>query len=440
MERFVAERFSARALEERSASERIAAMWKLRLDSGGIDLVEVIPASGEHPMSMLVRSRRGDRYARVTLAESEGRLLGLGVSPADAPASVRRRRWPSGALSERERIDAIRRELDRRAGEGSFSGVLLVARGDEILLHEARGLADRERGVENETATAFHLASVGKLFTAAAIAQLVEEGRLSFDTTIAEVLPDYPDPDVADKVTVHHLLTHTSGLGTFFGSPGYVPGRVYENGRDQLAVFAGEPLRFEPGSRWRYSNAGFAVLEAMVEGVTGEPFGRYLERRIFAPLGMRNTNREVALQSAPAVSSFYTPADDDPFGVGPPVASPGWKERRPAGFGEGYSTAEDLYRFVRGLRGGRIVSDETLAAMFDAKVEVGRGEELNLRGMRERKVNGETVRGHTGGGRADVQMLWESDYTIIVLTNLSPPAASAFGEDIVEFLTGPSGD
>lgn len=434
LERFVNSRFSEQALSEQSAEDRVRFMRTLQLQSGGLDAVEVSAPVGELPLSMLVKTRRGDRYARVMMGLRDGQLMGLGVGPSDAPAPVRRHRWPASPRSDQERIEAIRQELDRRTAEGSFSGVLLIARGDEILLHEARGFADRDQGIQNRTTTRFHLASVGKLFTAAAIGQLIDEGKFSWATTVGEILPDYPDRTAAERITIDHLLTHTSGLGTFFNSPGYEPGRVYATATEQLEVFRDEPLLFEPGSRWRYSNAGFAVLEAIIEQSSGVRFGDYLERRIFEPHRMTRTNDDVSTMQAPDVSRFYTPAPDDPLALESPIESHGWRERRPTGFGEGYSTAEDLFRFSRALVAGSIVSPATLQSMFDRNVDIGRGE-VNLRGLRERTVNGKTVRGHTGGGRADVVMIPDGDYTVIVLTNLSPPSASTFGADITEFLT-----
>jgi CubicO group peptidase (beta-lactamase class C family) len=121
------------------------------------------------------------------------------------------------SMTDAEIVAAVKKEVERRAAAGDFSGVVLVAKDDRILLETAHGFADVENKIRNTMQTKFHLASVGKMFTAVAVAQLVKAGKLSYEDTVAKLLPDFPNQEMARKITIHHLLTHTAGMGTFSG-------------------------------------------------------------------------------------------------------------------------------------------------------------------------------------------------------------------------------
>src|SRR5262249_32005960 len=134
------------------------------------------------------------------------------------------------------------------------------------------------------------LGSMNKMFTSVAIAQLVQQGKMSYTDTVAKVLPDYPNQETASKITVHQLLTHTSGLGDFFG-PEYAQkkGNLHEL-KDYLAFFANKPLKFEPGKDWAYSNAGMLVAGLIVERVSGQNYFAYIREHIYQPSGMKNSD------------------------------------------------------------------------------------------------------------------------------------------------------
>ena len=220
--RFVAKHFSANAFRfQRSAAEYSAFFRKLHEQSGGLEIVQVRPDVAGRPFSLLARSKRGDHYAHIQAgldhAEKE-KLFGLGINKAESPGAPKLSDI-SEKLSESEMIAAIKKDLERRVAAGDFSGVVLIAKDDRVLFHKAYGFADRERKIPNTIDTRFHLASVGKMFTALAIARLVKDGKLSYTDTVAKVFPDYPNKAVAEKVTIHQLLTHTAGFGTFFESP-----------------------------------------------------------------------------------------------------------------------------------------------------------------------------------------------------------------------------
>ena len=162
------------------------------------------------------------------------------------------------------------------------------AKDGKVIFKKAWGKADHVSGALNRIDTKFNLASAGKMFTGVAVLQLVEAKKLALDDTVGQHLPDYANKDVREQVTIRHLLTHTSGLGEMFNA--------LKNERERLRsvkafvrLFENDSLRFKPGSRWSYSNAGYCLLGAIVEKVSGENYYDYLDKHVFGPAGMRNT-------------------------------------------------------------------------------------------------------------------------------------------------------
>jgi CubicO group peptidase (beta-lactamase class C family) len=327
-------------------------------------------------------------------------------------------------------IAEIKRAIEIRAQNGDFSGAILIAKDDRILLNVAYGYADREAKILNTTKTQFHLASVGKMFTAAAIATLVKKGKISFTDTVGKLLPDFPNREIAEKVRVHHLLTHSAGLGTFFESSGFNPRKQYRTATEEVEVYKNEPLFFEPGAKMRYSNAGYSLLGAIIERVSGKTYLEYVRENVFKPLGMIDTGTNSVEVPATGGAVLYQPTDVDPFGLEPYNANRGILRSQPTGFGGGFSTSADLFKFARAYNTGKFLGQELTETMIAAKDGRNWGY-----GIVESKVNGETVRGHSGGGRADVAILWNSGYTVIVQTNATPPPAAALSSQIVRFIT-----
>jgi len=185
--------------------------------------------------------------------------------------------------------DSVQRYLVEATAQDRFSGVVLPARGSDVLLSSPHNQACRRFGVPNQPDTRFDIASVGKMFTAVAVGQLVDAGLLSFDQPLASYLPDYP-PAVAERVTIHHLLTHTSGLGSIFAGGWEIASQARFRTIDHLLPhFQGRPLPFEPGTRWEYSNAGYVLLGAVIESVTSRQYFDYIQEHVFSPARMHDT-------------------------------------------------------------------------------------------------------------------------------------------------------
>jgi D-alanyl-D-alanine carboxypeptidase len=226
-----------------------------------------------------------------------------------------------------------------------ISGVALVARQGGPIYAHAYGLADRAAHTKNRLDTQFNLASVGKMFTGVAVAQLVERGRVRFSDPVGRYVPGLPRR-IGARVTVGELLDHTSGLGDYFADPGYDALRPrLRTLADYLPLIAHERLAFKPGTRFSYSNSGFILAGLVVEHVTGEPFAVYLRRHVWSPAGMLHTTCTGGAGPGRAVG--YTDSGTTNTGTLPPNGTSA---------GGCYSTADDLLRFADALLRHRLLA------------------------------------------------------------------------------------
>jgi len=336
-------------------------------------------------------------------------------------------RAPDLALHRMTQADAVKALADHaqeRARADEFAGAVLVARDGKVLLQGAWGRADRTAGTANTPATRFRIGSMNKMFTAVATLQLVEAHKLALDDPIGKHLPGYPNKQVAAKVTVRHLLTHTGGTGDIFG-PEFDQHRLQlREHRDYLKLYGSRGLSFEPGSRFEYSNYGFVLLGALIEHVTGGSYDDYVRDHIFHPAGMRSTG---ALPESVVVSDRA---------VGYMRASPGseWVPNtdtlpwRGTSAGGGYSTVGDLLRFAQALESGTLLSEATLAeATRPHQQQYGYGFDVQGQGSLGSYGHG----GGAPGMNGDLRIFPQLGYVVVSLSNLDPPAAS----ELVEFFT-----
>lgn len=221
-------------------------------------------------------------------------LWGLAAAAFASPAAAQSSPPHPGLI---QRFDAALASL---AKDGLFSGTVVIARDGVPVLERAHGLADRASARAVELATRFNVGSMNKMFTAVAILQLARSGALSLDARLIDVLPAYPNPDVARRVTIHQLLTHTAGLGDFVMKMISAPPREYRRLEDYLGYFVDDALAFEPGARWAYSNGGYLVLGMVIEALTGRPYAEAIRDSVLAPAGMRHTGFVRSSQDTPA--------------------------------------------------------------------------------------------------------------------------------------------
>lgn len=358
-------------------------------------------------------------------------LLGSPVLPAA----------PAHAQTTPERIDAL---VAKYADFGMFNGSVLAAQNGEVIYEKGFGDAQMEWNVPNSPDTRFRIGSVTKQFTASLILQLVEDGKIDLQGTINDYLPDYPEAQ-GSRVTIHQLLTHTSGIPSYTGLPnfaGEIARDPYEP-EEFLDVFSGLELEFEPGSEWRYSNSGYFLLGVIIEKVTGKPYDRVLQERILEPLGLDNTGYDHYADVIERRATGYTRT------VGEYRHAEYLDTSLPYAAGMMYSTVEDLYKWDQLLYGkGPFREAKTKELMFaphavvgeDSTVHYGYGWAIRTASVGERNVR---VIEHGGGIYGFVTAFWrmpDERNTVIVMDNSASPRVDDMVEGIVDILYGESAE
>jgi CubicO group peptidase (beta-lactamase class C family) len=327
-------------------------------------------------------------------------------------------------LTQADAVAALAAHAAERAGADEFAGAVVVARHGKVLLNDAWGQADRTAGVANTPATRFRIGSMNKMFTAVATLQLVEAHKLALDDPIGQHLPDYPNKEVAAKVTVRHLLTHTGGTGDIFG-PEFDQHRLgLREHRDYLKLYGSRGLTQEPGARFEYSNYGFVLLGALIEHVSGMPYDDYVREHVFQPAGMRSTGSLPESVKVPDRAVGYLRSSPGSDWV-PNTDTLPW---RGTAAGGGYSTVGDLLRFAQALESGTLISEATLAeATRPHQQQYGYGFGVQGQGRLGSYGHG----GGAPGMNGELRIFPQLGYVVVGLSNLDPPAAS----ELVEFFT-----
>ena len=312
-----------------------------------------------------------------------------------------------------ERAERIEDFVTRSHDYGLFNGTVLVAEGGELVYAAGVGDADKSWGIPNTTETKFRIASLTKQFTAALVLRLVEAGEIDLDAPISTYLPDYPAAQ-ADRVTVHHLLSHTSGVPEHTSRPdiGEIMRRSYAPDAF-VTLFSDLPLDFEPGSAFRYSNSGYYLLGVIVERVTGERFAVALRDRLLAPLGLTDTGYDPFPEVVPSLARGYVRT------AGGFANAPYVDTSVPYAAGMMVSTAPDLYRWTQALHRGDVFQKAETTARMLTPVLDGYGYGIGITTM---PVGDEEVQvvAHSGGIPGFSTMLIhlpERDQTIVVLDN-----------------------
>jgi CubicO group peptidase (beta-lactamase class C family) len=415
---FFASHFSPGALNEVPLEARLARRRTMLERSKGLTPLEVI---GSTPSSMQVRARDGSGQEPVVIFDAE----------PDPPHRIRSVRLeldgrggappiPTGPpLTATEAAGEIRALLDRAAKTDSFSGAVLWAKGGKTLLRQAWGVADRSRGTLLTPETRFNLASIGKIPTRIALAQLAQAGKLSLDDRLSDDLPDFPR---ASDITLDMLAEHRSGVGDIFNEryEAMDHSRLRHN-RDYLALIRDQPLWFEPGTQERYSNGGYVLLGEVIAKASGMDYYDYLATHIFAPAGMKSTAALIEGDGTPNVARGYThhgaPAEEEVDNV----ASRPW---RGSAAGGSYSTLDDLLALDRALLGARFCNPGWSAWVIGGP----------------RPDRGATTDGGFldapafvfAGGAPGISTEWlhEGDRTLIVLTNRDPEVSRPFVQSV----------
>ncbi len=354
------------------------------------------------------------------------------------PLSASVKTLPTPAIKSAPLITEIDAYLQAHYETGRFMGTAIVVREGEVIFAKGYGMASLEHRVPNSTQTRFRIGSITKQFTAAAILQLQEQGQLDVQASVATYLPDYPN---GDRITLHHLLTHTAGIPNLTSFPDYLEWMGQSTTLDELVNrFRDLPLEFAPGEQFRYSNSGYVLLTQVIETVSGQSYADYLQTHLLHPLGLGNTGYEqpsAVIENLANGYSFtgeeYQPAAHINMMV-------------PAGAGGLYSTVGDLARWHRFLFDGdrhdvTILSDESVAAMTLPYVAMG-AETPNMfygYGLIIHDHPAHRRIGHGGGINGFVSHLGGNPTlgtTIAVLSNVETANPLGISEDLAAILWG----
>ncbi len=441
--RFVEQHFDPGHFQHAPAESIARQIRAIAKQAGELRIVKLTPRGTDQVEAVLGGSKvRGQLLMRLAVAPAAPhRIKGWGTMPAFGPEVDEL--LAGGAATEAERLARIRRALESAAKIHRFSGAMLIARGESVLFEEAFGAASLDPPQDNTLRTKFHLGSMPKMFTAIAVLQLVQQGKLRLDVPISEYLPDYPNQEQARKITLHHLLTHTSGLGDYFGREFDEKKGTILRLEDYYQFFASKPLRFEPGERWSYSNAGMHLAGIVVERAAGISYYEYVQRHVFERAGMKSTGNNSAEERVPGLATGYTRFNTpDVFNVEPATRSNlGTLPPRGGPAGGGYSTLGDLHAFARGLLANRLLDAKHTELLTSGKVAVpGAAGAKYAYGFEEMPVGGVRSIGHSGGApgmNAMLRIFPESGLIVVILSNYDPPFAQIFAQRAAELMSRP---
>jgi CubicO group peptidase (beta-lactamase class C family) len=382
--------------------------------TGGVDFHSIrtyVPPREDRTV-VIVKDRNYGSWKGISLwfDESKARLFaGIRLNDARTPTNVE-----EPELTEEQFLDELRAFVDGLCERDLFSGTVLVARGDEVLFTRACGEASKRFHAPVDLDTKFNLGSMNKMFTATAIAQLVERGALSFDDPISAYVDETWLPtEITEKVTVHHLLTHTSGLGSYFNETYDKSSRkLFRAVDDYKLLVEGDTLAFEPGSEWQYSNTGMLLLGVVIESVTGQDYFDYIRENVYGPAGMADTDCYDMDCPVENLAIGYFPSED---------CEGGWKNNlyehviRGGPAGGGFSTVGDLLRFARALQKGLLVSEGTLGMLWTDHNGHGYGYGFGVAEGGAGKVVGHG--GGFAGINANLDIFLDRGYIAAVMTN-----------------------
>ena len=412
-----------RAFLERTPSgtameERIARYRGMKSDIGSFSPVRLI-ADNSDSLEVLVRTADGRELSlNVKFAGEPPHVAGLRIEPVDADSPPD----PGGPpVDEHTVLRQIQSQVEEKAKAGQFSGTVLVARGSEVIWQGAFGEANQSTHLSNQLDTRFDVGSIAKSFTAVAIGQLLEQGKLKLTDNVGVYLPSYPNPAVREQVTIEQLLQMSSGIGDFFGEKFQkAPKDKIRTLADYLPFFATEPLQFPPGSNRKYSNGGYLVLGLIIEAISGESYYDYVKKNVFQRAGMKNTGFGFRDGADPKQAIGYTSMSES--GVespGPRHSNQALMPARGSSAGSAQSTVADLFAYSQALAAGKLASAATLAKL-DIHPE-GMGIGGGAPGL-----NAALETGVRGAGSAT--------YAVAVLSNFDPPAAEQMSKQVRRLL------
>jgi len=344
-------------------------------------------------------------------------------------------------------IEPLKSFIEEQVKADKFSGSVLIVKDGQPILELAAGIANKDKQIPNGMETKFNLGSANKMFTAVAVAQLVEKGLFDFNDPVGKLLSDYPNQQVRDEVTIHHLLTHTSGLGSFIDikyREQFLAARQHlKNISDVVDLFKDRPLEFPIGES-HYSSDGYELLGAIIEATSGQNYYDYIREHIYQVAQMKSTDSYEVDPNNPRedIAIGYTNRNSrtDKMEEGERFDNFGLNLLKGTAGGCGYSTCEDLSKFGQALQEGKLVSLEMLDKMLTPYINEGsKGNQTKYQGygFQVWDIAGVRRYGHPGrftGVNARFDVYPDLGYTVVALANYDPPAAFDVAEKAIELI------
>lgn len=338
---------------------------------------------------------------------------------------------PNSALTDPNTLTWLNSYIDKLIAQNDLSGSVLIAEGERIVFERAYGFADEKRAVKITGGTRFNLGSGNKMFTALAIAQLVAAEKLSYDDPLIKFFPDFPQREFAAKATIHHLLSHTSGIGEYWTEEYVQHWHEIKKLRDYLPWIYKAGIKYELGKEFYYSNSNFLLAGLIVEQASGMDYFDYIRKNIYQPLDMTATDSYFRNDSQVVLAAPLKREEK-----GWVIANQGL---RGSSAGGGYSTTHDMLKFARGLVAGKILSKENLSTMLASKTrglaeasDYGYGFILSNEGNAPSYGHGGIARGVNFEFRHFPQL----DITFVAFCNQDNGAYDDLRKNIIKLITG----
>lgn len=339
---------------------------------------------------------------------------------------------PNSDITQQITLDWLDGYVQKLVRENDLSGSILIAKGDQILFERYFGFADDAKTRAVDEHTLFNLGSGNKMFTALAIAKLQEEGKLQFTDRLIDFFPDFPNPELARKVTIHHLLSHSSGVGEYWTEKTETVMRQAESWHEYLPMVYQAGFNFEPGTEAGYSNSNFILLGAILEQVTGLDYFYLIQTLVYDKAGMAESGSFPFDRDAQRLAMPLTRNGD----AGWVMAKHG-KRGSPAG--GGYSNLRDMLRFSKGLKTAAFVSAETLNNMITLKTAGLIDAFPYGYGFIPEKNDGVRSYGHGGiapGVNLEFRYFPAADITLVVFSNQDNGAFDDLKKNTIKLITG----
>jgi CubicO group peptidase (beta-lactamase class C family) len=394
----------------------LARIMDMIYDDNGDIAIHTVHSSSSEKIQFLVSTEKGNWLDIGLSFSADQKVAGMEIGFTEAPPQE-----SDKGMNAEQIAGELQRYVDELAAKGEFTGSIILAKDGKPLFAKVYGEADKQTGRENTLDTPINLGSMNKMFTGLAITQLVAQGKLAYSDTVGQYLPDYRNQRVRDEVTVHQLLTHTSGLGSYWNEAYSKNKESLSSVSDFAEFFVDNPLQFDPGTDEQYSNAGPVVLGLIIEAISGLDYYQYIRENVYRPAGMAHSDHFDKFENVSGkATGYFVPRNGNEL-----ISNQQDLGRIGSPAGGGYASANDLLRFATALYDDRLIDAEHREQMTSKKIPGANGGGYAYL-FHDGRINEKRFVGHNGGApgiNAEFSVFPDSGYAIIVLANLGHAAS-----------------